>query len=87
MTVQDGAAEAVHDGPVAARKRWDELPQWQQAGIVALSAVEIVLTTMAVVDIVRRPKSQVRGPKVLWALGLPVQPFGPVAYLLLGRRR
>jgi len=87
MTVRGGAAEAVHDGPVAARKRWAELPQWQQAGIVALSAVEIVLTTMAVADLVRRPKSQVRGPKGLWALGFSVQPFGPVAYLLLGRRR
>ena len=87
MTVRRGAAEAAHDGPAAARKRWDELPRWQQAGIVALSAVEIVLTTMAVTDIVRRPKSQVRGPKALWGLGFSVQPFGPVAYLLLGRRR
>jgi hypothetical protein len=87
MTVRGGAAGAVHDGPAKVRKRWDELPQWQQAGIVALSAVEIVLTTMAVMDIVRRPGSQVRGPKALWALGFSVQPFGPVAYLLLGRRR
>ena len=87
MTVQGGPAEAVHDGPAGVRKRWDELPRWQQAGIVALSAVEIVLTTMAVTDIVRRPKSQVRGPKAVWGLGFSVQPFGPVAYLLLGRRR
>jgi hypothetical protein len=86
MTVQGGTAEAVHDGPAAVRKRWTELPPWQQAGIVAVSAVEIVLTAMAVVDIVRRPRSQVRGPKALWALGFSVQPFGPVAYLLLGRR-
>jgi hypothetical protein len=87
MTVRGGAAEAVQGRPAAARKRWDELPQWQQAGIAALSAVEIVLTTMAVVDIVRRPTTQVRGPKGLWVLGFSVQPFGPVAYLLLGRRR
>lgn len=70
-----------------ARRRWDELPPWQQAGIVALSAVEIVLTTAAVVDLVRRPRDQVRGPKTLWALGLTVQPFGPIAYLALARRR
>jgi Phospholipase_D-nuclease N-terminal len=87
MTVRRGAAGAGHDGPAAARKRWDELPGWQQAGIVVLSAVEIVLTTMAVADIARRPRARVRGPKALWAAGFSVQPFGPVAYLLLGRRR
>jgi hypothetical protein len=69
------------------KERWDALPAWQQAGIVALGAIEIVLTTAAVVDLVRRPRAGVRGPKALWALGLSVQPFGPVAYLTLGRRR
>ena len=69
------------------RLRWDELPRWQQTGIVAISAIEIVLTTKAAVDLVRRPRGRVRGPKTLWALGLTVQPFGPIAYLTLGRRR
>lgn len=69
------------------RRRWDELPRWQQAGIVATSAVEVVLTTIAVIDLVRRPGKQIRGSKTLWALGLTVQPFGPVAYLALARRR
>ena len=50
---------------------------------MALSAVEIVLTTKAVVDLVRRPREQIRGPKTLWALGFTVQPFGPIAYLAL----
>jgi hypothetical protein len=68
-------------------RRWDELPRWQQTGIVAMSAVEIVLTTKAVVDLVRRPREQIRGTKTLWALGLTVQPFGPIAYLALARRR
>ena len=80
MVVESSEAET-------ARQRWDELPRWQQAGIVALSAVEIVLTTKAVVDLVRRPREQVRGPKTLWALALTVQPFGPIAYLTLARRR
>jgi hypothetical protein len=70
-----------------ATRRWAELPPWQQAAIVALGAVEIVLTTSATVDLVRRPRRQVRGPKALWALGFAVQPFGPMAYLALGRRR
>lgn len=70
-----------------ARNRWDELPVWQQAGILALGAVEVVLTTKAAIDLVRRPRAQVRGPKTLWMLGFSVQPFGPIAYLGLGRRR
>ena len=67
--------------------RWADLPRGQQAAIVALGAAEVVLTTLAVADLARRPRTRVRGPKALWALGLGVQPFGPVAYLLFGRRR
>lgn len=59
----------------------------QRAAIVAGAAVEIVLTTTALVDLARRPAAQVRGSKALWALGCVVQPVGPVAYLALGRRR
>ena len=73
--------------PAQDRPRWADLPRGQQAAIVALGVAEVVLTTIAVVDLKRRPRRQVRGPKALWALGLVVQPFGPVAYLLLGRRR
>jgi len=69
------------------RIEWADLPRWQQAGVVALGAVEVVLTTVAAIDLVRRPGEQVRGRKALWALGLPVQPFGPIAYLVFGRRR
>lgn len=83
MVVEGSEAVQAED----ARRRWDELPRWQQTGIVALSAVEIVLTTKAVIDLVRRPRDQIRGPKTLWALGFTVQPFGPIAYLALARRR
>ena len=70
----------------AVREQWADAPRWQQIGVLALGSAEIVLTALAVVDLVRRPKSQVRGPKALWFAGLAVQPFGPVSYLLLGRR-
>ena len=69
------------------RIEWADMPGWQQAGVVALGVVEVVLTTVAAIDLVRRPREQVRGRKALWALGLPVQPFGPIAYLVFGRRR
>lgn len=69
-----------------ARKRWSELSAGQRAAIVAGGAVELVLTTVALVDLARRPASQVRGAKVLWAASCFVQPVGPMAYLALGRR-
>jgi Phospholipase_D-nuclease N-terminal len=68
------------------KKQWSDLTDGQRAAIVVGGAVELVLTTLALVDLVRRPAAQVRGRKALWALGSVVQPVGPVAYLLLGRR-
>jgi hypothetical protein len=41
---------------------------------------------VALRDLARRPKERVRGPKAVWALGCFVQPLGPVAYLVVGRR-
>jgi hypothetical protein len=60
---------------------------WQRIGTVLLGAVEVVATTSAVVDLARRPREEVRGPKALWWPALVVQPFGPFAYLLAGRRK
>ena len=69
------------------KKRWSEYSPGQRAAIVAAAAVEVALTTVALIDLARRPGSEVRGPKLLWAAGCFVQPIGPVAYLAIGRRR
>jgi hypothetical protein len=71
---------------VAAKKRWSDFSQGQRAAILVGTAIEVVLTTVALADLVRRPRAQVRGPKPLWLLGCVVQPIGPIAYLALGRR-
>ena len=71
---------------MAKTRRWSDLTSTQRKAIVVSAAVETVLTTVALVDLARRPAAQVRGPKALWALGCFVQPVGPVAYLVLGRR-
>ncbi len=55
--------------------------------MVAGALVELVVTGTALRDLIRRPASEVRGPKLLWFLGLFVQPFGSPLYLLVGRRR
>lgn len=70
-----------------AKKRWSELSPVEQRAIIAGGVAEAVMTSYALVDLARRPKRRVRGPKLLWVLGFVVQPFGPLAYLRWGRRR
>jgi Phospholipase_D-nuclease N-terminal len=66
--------------------RWSELEPWQRGAVVVGGAVELALTAIATRDLRRREASQVRGPKALWFAALAIQPFGPIGYLLLGRR-
>lgn len=68
-------------------RRWSDFSGAQRVLIVLAGAVELVLSATALADLRRRPRSEVRGPKLLWALGCVVQPVGPIAYLALGRRR
>lgn len=51
------------------------------------ASIELALTATAAVDLWRRPRADVRGPKLLWAVCLVIQPFGPIAYLTAGARR
>ncbi|UQU67813.1 PLD nuclease N-terminal domain-containing protein [Couchioplanes caeruleus] len=69
-----------------AQRTWQELPAWQRWTTAVLAPVELALTTAAAIDLARRPGPQVRGSKALWWPVLLVQPVGPVAYLLWGRR-
>ena len=67
-------------------KKWDDLSSGQKTAILVAASVELALTATALIDLARRPRAQVRGPKPLWALGCFVQPVGPIAYLVWGRR-
>jgi hypothetical protein len=67
--------------------RWSDLSPGQQTALLVLVSVEMSLTSTAVVDLIRRPAGQMRGRKAWWALGMLVQPIGPLAYLAIGPRR
>jgi Phospholipase_D-nuclease N-terminal len=71
---------------MATKKQWSDFSGGQRAAIIVAAAIEVVLTGVALSDLARRPRVQVRGPKTLWVLGCVVQPLGPIAYLALGRR-
>ena len=74
---------------MAARK-WSDLSQPARRLIIAAAVAEGVLKTAAIVDIVRRPADQIRGPKWAWVpVVIAVNSFGalPLAYFAFGRRR
>lgn len=70
-----------------AKRSWNDLSPTARKAVVAAGAAELALTSYAQIDLSRRPKDQVRGPKLLWRLVTMVQPVGTLAYLVLGRRR
>jgi hypothetical protein len=71
---------------MAPKKTWSDLTSVQQRIIIGAGAVEAAVTSVAVIDLARRPRSLVRGPKALWLALFAVQPVGPIAYLVRGRR-
>ena len=68
------------------RKSWADLPPAARAAIVAGGVAEIIVTSLALRDLVRRPGRDVRGPKLFWVATFAVQPFGPLLYFAAGRR-
>lgn len=72
------------------KRRWSDLSESKRTLIVIGAIVEGVLKILALIDIKRRPASQIRGPKWLWATCIAaVSSAGalPIAYFAFGRRR
>jgi hypothetical protein len=80
---------AVDDAslPPRTKKRWSDLTSAQRTAIVVGGIAELVITVAALRDLKRRPAAQVRGRKGFWVLTFVVQPFGPLSYFIVGRRR
>jgi hypothetical protein len=69
---------------------WTDLSERQRRFLIVAAAVEGALKTAALIDMKRRPASEVRGSKRLWAAAVvSVNSFGtaPLAYFVFGRRR
>ena len=74
---------------MAAGRQWGSLSRRTRRMLVIAGAAEGVLKVAALIDIRRRPSSQVRGPKWLWAVVIAtVGSAGvlPISYFLFGRR-
>ena len=70
--------------------RWSDLSDSTRRLIIATAIGEAVLKTAVLVDIRRRPASQIRGSKRMWiivAVVINSAGVGPLSYFAFGRRR
>jgi len=75
---------------MAARKQWSDLSERNRKLLIAVGVVEGCLKIAALIDIKRRPASQIRGPKWLWAAVVSVVSAAgllPISYFVFGRKR
>lgn len=73
-----------------ATRRWSDLSERSRRLIIAAAAAEACLKTAALIDMRRRPASEIRGSKRKWAIAVVlVNSFGavPISYFVFGRRR
>ena len=68
------------------RRRWRDLPPWQQRAIAVAGTVQVALALAAWADLARRPAAAVTGSKRAWAVVILVNFLGPLAYFRWGRR-
>ena len=74
----------------AARRRWRALSKRTRILLVTAAAADGALRVAALIDIQRRPASQIRGRKGIWAAAVAlVSSAGvvPVSYFVFGLRR
>jgi hypothetical protein len=70
-------------------RRWSELNEGTRKLIIFAAVFEGLLKILALIDLKRRPASEIRGSKAKWASAVVlVNSVGavPIAYFLWGRR-
>ena len=74
---------------MAARRQWSDLSERTRRLLIAAAVAEGILKVAALIDIKRRPASQIRGRKWVWATVVTVVSSAgvvPVSYFVFGRR-
>jgi hypothetical protein len=75
---------------MAARKQWSDLSKRTRRLLIITAVAEGILKAAALVDIKRRPASQIRGPKWMWAAAMAVVGSAgvlPISYFVFGRQQ
>lgn len=68
-------------------KRWQDLSGGQRRLIAAGAIMQLSLLASALIDIWRRPREEIRGPKRLWVGVSFINFIGPLSYFVFGRRK
>ena len=69
--------------------KWHDLSPGRRRVIIAGAALESALKAAALADLARRPATEVRGSKALWARAITLSTAVgavPIAYFVYGRR-
>jgi hypothetical protein len=85
---RDPAAHA--EDVMATRKQWSDLSPRTRRLLSVTAVIEGILKLAVLIDIKRRPASQIRGPKRLWATAVAVVSSAgvlPISYFVFGRRQ
>ena len=72
------------------RRQWSDLSERRRRLLITAGLVEGILKVAALIDLRRRPASQIRGPKWMWASAVTVVSSAgilPISYFVFGRRR
>jgi hypothetical protein len=74
---------------MVARRQWSDLSERSRRALAIAAVAESILKVAALIDIKRRPASQVRGPKWAWTTAVTVISSAgvvPISYFIFGRR-
>ena len=75
---------------MAARRKWGDLSGRTRTLIITVAVADGILKAAALIDMKRRPASQIRGPKWVWAPVVTVVNSAgvvPISYFVFGRRQ
>jgi len=70
-------------------KRWSDFSPRTRKAIIAVGVAETALKAAVLIDLKRRPPSEVRGSRRIWTAAMLVNSAGliPLSYFAFGRRR
>jgi|SRR5215212_6839111 len=80
-------SEAMAVSHRRSKKKWKDFSSAQKTRIVVQATIQMALAAWALWDIRHRSADRIKGSKRLWTLAAFVQPVGPIAYMLFGRKK
>ena len=72
------------------RRQWSDLSERTRGLLITAAVADGALRVAALIDIKRRPASQIRGQKWVWATAVAIISSAgvlPISYFAVGRRR